>query len=372
MSVTLWKFQRELRRAGSQLLEPYRQIRDALLRLDYRVRHAHHVKHFEGDAAWTARVAVFLIYQPHGVADSVLATCRYLRQQGYACVLVVNGPLGQQARQRVSAEVAHIIARPNFGYDFGGYQEAVLWLRQSSAQIDQLLMLNDSVWFPSLRNSNFLADMEKADADVVGALSAERGRLQRHQRKLFYASFLLLFSGKVWRSTEFANFWIKYRQTSSKARTIRKGERKLSALFIHDDRFTHHAMVHRQTYQDLVMHLDALSWPLLAQELVVMDTSLDQERTTLLGCLDGDVVAQWREWYERLCDSQNMFACAQASLVIRSALPFIKKSKDPHNMLVLERSLSVFQDFDDMDPLVFQEIKTHVNSHLRRHEDVRR
>ncbi|MEY4755724.1 MAG: hypothetical protein RJA34_622, partial [Pseudomonadota bacterium] len=36
MSVSLWKIQRELRRLGSQLLEPYRQIRDAFLRLDYR------------------------------------------------------------------------------------------------------------------------------------------------------------------------------------------------------------------------------------------------------------------------------------------------------------------------------------------------
>ena len=43
MSGSFWKIRRELRRVGSQFLEPYRQIRDALLRVDYRLRHAQHV-----------------------------------------------------------------------------------------------------------------------------------------------------------------------------------------------------------------------------------------------------------------------------------------------------------------------------------------
>ncbi|PUE51097.1 hypothetical protein B9Z45_14940 [Limnohabitans sp. 2KL-17] len=364
MGVDRWKIQRELRRLGAQLLEPYRQIRDAFLRMDYQMRRVHYVKHFAGDAPWTPRVAVFLIYQPHGVADSVIATCGYLKQQGYACVLVSNGALMEKDRDRLSFDVAHLIVRPNFGYDFGGYQEAVLWLQQSGTQPEHLLLINDSVWFPAVRNSTFLSDMEKTGADVVGALSAQRGRSQSHQRQLFYASFMLLFSEKVWRSSEFRNFWLSYRQTSSKPRTIRRGERKLSALFIHDERFTQHAMVDQQTYEGLAGNKSEFSWPLFAQELVVMDRSLAQERNALLQCADADVVVRWREWYGRLCDSQNMFACAQMPLVLRLGVPFIKKSKDHHNMLVLQRIVDALGASDELEPLVVQEIQSHVYSYF--------
>jgi hypothetical protein len=365
MSGALWKIQRELRRVGSQLLEPYRQIRDALLRVDYRLRHAHHVKHFEGQVGWTERVAVFLIHQPQGVARSVFSTCDHLQEQGYACVVVSNGQLRPDDLKCILPKVTHVIVRPNFGYDFGGYQEAVIWLRQRESDINQLLLMNDSVWFPVLKEASFLAEMERAGADVVGALSAQRGAAQRHQRKLFYASFMLLFSVKVWRSAKFENFWKNYRQTSSKPRTIRKGERKLSALFIHDDEFTHHAMVDANTYRGLSLGLTASTWPRFACELGLMDASFDQQRKALLMRSGPDVLDAWRDWYQRLCESQNMFTCAQAALVLRASVPLIKKSRDPHNMRVLQESLELFRLEPAFDTVVLQEIQAQVDRYIQ-------
>lgn len=365
MSGALWKIRRELRRVGSQLLEPYRQIRDALLRVDYRLRHAHHVKHFEGQVGWTERVAVFLIHQPQGVARSVFSTCDHLQEQGYACVVVSNGQLRPDDLKCILPKVTHVIVRPNFGYDFGGYQEAVIWLRQRESDINQLLLMNDSVWFPVLKEASFLTEMEKTGADVVGALSAQRGAAQRHQRKLFYASFMLLFSVKVWRSAKFENFWKNYRQTSSKPRTIRKGERKLSALFIHDDEFTHHAMVDANTYRGLSLGLTASTWPRFACELGLMDASFDQQRKALLMRSGPDVLDAWRDWYQRLCESQNMFTCAQAALVLRASVPLIKKSRDPHNMRVLQESLELFRLEPAFDTVVLQEIQAQVDRYIQ-------
>jgi hypothetical protein len=365
MRGALWKIRRELLRVGSQLLEPYRQIRDALLRVDYRLRHAHHVQHFEGQVELADRVAVFLLYQPQGVAQSVFMTCEHLQDQGYACVVVSNGELNPADLNRMLPKVAHVIVRPNFGYDFGGYQEALIWLRQRGGDVNQLLLMNDSVWFPALKGSSFLMEMEKADADVVGALSAQRGAAQRHQRKLFYASFMLLFSGKVWRSAKFENFWKHYRQTSSKPRTIRKGERKLSALFIHDDAYTHHAMVSAVTYEQLLADITSSTWPLFARELGLIDTSFAQQRKALLLRSGPDVEEAWHDWYRRLCESQNMFTCAQASLVLRAGVPLIKKSKDPHNMLVLRQSVEAFRLDPAFDPLVAQEIQVQVDRYFQ-------
>jgi hypothetical protein len=361
VSLSMWKIQRELRRVGSQLLEPYRQIRDAFLRVDYRMRHSHHVQHFDGDIKWTERVAVFLVYQPNGIPDSVVATCKHLSQQGYACVLVSNGNLIKEDLQRLMREVVHVIVRPNFGYDFGGYQEAVIWLRQQGTIIQSLLLMNDSVWFPVLRNSDFLCDMVSTGADIVGALSAQRGRTQRHQRKLFYASFMLLFSEKAVNSEKFWKFWDQYRQTSSKSRTIRLGERKLSALFIHDENYTHRAMVDHATYLRMSFGLDAHTWPVFANELALSDLNFEVERKALIESHASNVVDLWNNWYSRLCESQNIFSCAQGSLVLRMCVPFVKKSKDPQNIWALQRSLNAFGHANEFEPRVLQEMQSLLN-----------
>ena len=365
MSSYLWAIRRELSRIGNQFLEPYRQVRDAILRVDYRLRHAHHVQHFDGQIGWTERIAVFLVHQPQGLAHSVFSTCEHLQKQGYACVVVFNGELGLEDLNRILPKVTHVIVRPNFGYDFGGYQEALNWLRQRGGDVKQLLLMNDSVWFPVLKATSFLTEMEKADADIVGVLSAQRGAAQRHQRKLFYASFMLLFSGKIWRSAKFEDFWKHYRQTSSKPRTIRKGERKLSALFIHDDEFTHHAMVDANTFKGLSHGLTPSTWPVFAGELGLIDPSFDLQRKALLLRSGPDVEEAWRDWYRRLCESQNMFTCAQASLVLRAAVPLIKKAKDPHNMLVLQQSLELFRLEPAFDPVVLHEMRLQVDHYFQ-------
>ena len=77
MKMPWWKLIREIYRLGHQLLEPYKKCRDVILRLDYKVRHGHHVKHFNGEIPWSSRVAVFLIHQPNGVMESIINTCKY-------------------------------------------------------------------------------------------------------------------------------------------------------------------------------------------------------------------------------------------------------------------------------------------------------
>jgi len=355
--MSLWKLRREFERLGAQLLEPYRQLRDMFLRLHYRLQHEKLVAHFKGQVIWSERVAVLLFYQPAGLPESILRTCSHLREQGYACVLVSNGPVPQADIDRLLPAVTHLIVRPNFGYDFGGYQEGMLWLRQKNIKVRHLLLLNDSIWFPVFEKSDFLFQMEAANADVVGALSAERGRSQRHRRKLFYASFMLLFSEKVWLSEEFENFWRHYRQTSSKPRTIRKGERMLSALFIHDDQFTHQAMIDGQTFHELAGDFNALEWGEFSKELSLMDTFFGRQRQDLLVSGAQAKPAAWRDWYEGLCESQNMFACAQTALVVRKKSPFIKKSKDPHNLSALKQGLTSFEAIPDFDELVLKELK---------------
>ena len=359
--MSLWKIRREFERLGGQLLEPYRQIRDLVLRIRYRLYHDRLVQTFQGKAPWAERVAVLLIYQPRTLPESVVNTCKHLLRQGYSCVLVSNGPLAQDDINRLLPVVSQLIVRPNFGYDFGGYQEGVMWLRQQNQKVKHLLLLNDSVWFPVFSDSHFLQQMEAANADVVGALSAERGRSQRHQRKLFYASFMLLFSEKAWLSSKFENFWKDYRQTSSKSRTIRKGERRLSALFIHDEQFTHHAMINPSTFQQMTEGFGLQAWREFAKELSLMAPEFEKQRQALLLSEEPGQLEAWRNWYQDLCESQNMFACSQVALVVRQTVPFIKKSKDPHNFLSLQQGLSPLEAMTALDKDVVKELRQTVS-----------
>jgi hypothetical protein len=60
-----------------------------------------------------------------------------------------------------------------------------------------------------------------------------------------------------------------------------------------------------------------------------------------------------------------MFTCAQASLVLRAGVPLIKKSKDPHNMRVLQQSLEVFSLESAFDAVVLQEMQAQVDRYFQ-------
>jgi hypothetical protein len=136
-------------------------------------------------------------------------------------------------------------------------------------------------------------------------------------------------------------------------------------MFIHDDEFTHHAMVDANTYVRLSLGLTLSTWPKFANELGLMDATFEQQLKALLIRSGSDVEEAWRDWYHRLCASQNMFICAQASLVLRAGVPFIKKSKDPQNMLMLQQSLEVFRLEPAFDPVVLQEIQAQVDRYYQ-------
>ncbi len=61
-----------------------------------------------------------------------------------------------------------IVERPNFGYDFGGYHDGVWLIGKLGLRLREVLFLNDSVWFPILKNATLLADMRATSQDYVG------------------------------------------------------------------------------------------------------------------------------------------------------------------------------------------------------------
>lgn len=221
-----WKVARELSRIGQQLRGIAERLTDpaAQRRLDRLV--AQGLPRLDGALALTGKVALYLVHQPAGLADSTLDTCRHLQGCGYAPLVVSNAPLSAADRARLAPVVWRAVERPNFGYDFGGYRDGLTCLRQWGVAPGRLLILNDSVWFPVLPGSDLVERLETAPADIAGTVLRER-RAER-----FLESYLYAIRGPVLDHPAFRAYWNGLRLTSNKYHVIRRGERGFSAAML--------------------------------------------------------------------------------------------------------------------------------------------
>lgn len=233
--VPAWKIKRELNRIKDQILqlpgtlaslpgrlrEPAR--RDAYLRDFDRVTQRH-----AGRLPLGQKIAIFLIYQPHGISPSTIATCNWLISEGYAPFLVLNCPLAEADRDRLLGLCWSLLERPNFGYDFGGYQDAIRLLNRDGARPERLIVMNDSIWAPM--RSDLLARIETdfAEADICGLLHDEKvihdTRGGMPSKRSHIESYFYLIRRSAWDHPAFQAFWRDYQMTDYKPHTIKRGE----------------------------------------------------------------------------------------------------------------------------------------------------
>lgn len=230
-----WKVRRELVRLGEKVWRLPSTIASLPRRASEPRRRAIYERDFDlltrltdGQVGQTTRIAIFLIFQRGNVAPSVLATCRWLKAEGYAPFVVSNGPLTDLARDQLAAETWRILERPNFGYDFGGYRDGIQLLFRWGLSPDRLIVMNDSVWLPVAPDLMQRLEEMTRDADIVGLLQDEKVRHAtdggqpteyRHIESYFY-----LFKAAAHMHPAFRAFWRDYQMTDQKRLTIKNGE----------------------------------------------------------------------------------------------------------------------------------------------------
>jgi hypothetical protein len=197
------------------------------------------------------KFAVYLMFPNQGLLRSHFLALAYLKAHGFEIVVVTNYPLKNADRENLLKECWSLIERPNYGYDFGGYRDAMFMLTPYFKQIDRLVILNDSTWFPLPEKSDWLDDVEHLNVDFCGAISGYRVRrkqvkdhrnfeweFESTNRDFHYCSFALAFSNRLINDQKFLRFWKKIRLTKNKNKTVRRGEIGLSQM-ITKNRFTH-------------------------------------------------------------------------------------------------------------------------------------
>ena len=166
--IPLWKIKRELNRLSVQAQSIPAVIYEPLLQKRYDKNFSENITLSRGTICSTERIAIFLIYPVHSVEKSIVVACHHLIKCGYSPIIVSNTPLSDTEKLRLSNLTLMIIERPNFGYDFGGYRDAVKIIFENKFIPEEILFLNDSVWFPSIQDSEMLQQMQLASATYVG------------------------------------------------------------------------------------------------------------------------------------------------------------------------------------------------------------
>ena len=246
------KAPRELRRLGDQIddvLVAFLGL--SLSRIYSRLFVQPRVRVVQGMLPFGTKVAIYLIFPSQGVLDSHFIALDYIRQSGYSPVVVSNLPLSQGDKAALLDKCATLILRPNSGYDFGGYRDALRLLGSRVKGLDHLAIFNDSSWFPVDTDRHWLAEAEARSLDFVGSVSSGGVDLATPFDRdpvpwsidaggpwFHYCSYSLLIGPAILRDPRFGAFWRNYRPASFKSYTIRRGEIGLSQWVVTNG-FTH-------------------------------------------------------------------------------------------------------------------------------------
>lgn len=258
-SIPTWKVKREAKRLVWQISQIFPNLWEYMtLTFRYDSFRSKDQKHHIGDKKLTKEAAIYLIFPKNGVLKSHLQMLDELNRQSITPYVVSNYPVSDSDLASLKSKCALIIERPNVGYDFGGYRDAILKLAEKLPGLERLYILNDSVWMIDSKKSWF-ASVRETGRDFCGATS--NYGIQRYSEDDFreivwvytpdhwnfhYASYALAVGKKILTDPSFIVYWKRFRLSNDKKRTVRRGEIGLSK-WVKKRGYTHAATcdVHR-------------------------------------------------------------------------------------------------------------------------------
>jgi hypothetical protein len=219
----LWKIKRELMRPMKQLGGVGRVAAGRLTRIRYDAFERQKSQVTPGDIAASQNMVVYLIYQPNGFHASLDLTLEHFNEKGLSTIVVCNHALSDEQRAQLKPKVHLVIERPNIGYDFGGYRDGILTVFKVAPMIENLFVVNDSVWFPLSRNCTLIETALSAPADAYGVFLNTRTHRDAH---LHIQSYFYRFNVNVVRTRAFRRMWKKMSLYQNRADVISQLEVK--------------------------------------------------------------------------------------------------------------------------------------------------
>jgi hypothetical protein len=360
--IPYWKLKREVARLGEQLAALPRLAYEPLYQIFYDRSLATRVKLHSGRVSAGDRIAVFLLYQPRGIQRSIQITLNHLIECGMAPMVVSNCPLSDADRAQLRERSWLTVERPNFGYDFGGYRDAVWLIRQSKVACKTLLFLNDSVWFPIFRESTMLRQMLESDSSYLGTQAFGK-TMEDGSFDGFFGSYCFMIKQPLIDTDAFNHYWNRYRLSSSKEIVLRRGERQFSREMLKTGtKFRAIYPVERFAQIINQMNIDEIRQAL--DELVVFDGErlATKRRLQQASENDGDWLAHARRLIIDTSQSKNFIGSSPVVSINRLGFPMIKKNNE---MLYRQARATIVDAINadrvfGFDPIIEEELRSKV------------
>lgn len=363
----LWKVKRELYRAREQLQNKFTHpFVERLRQSRYDRNVVSLVRETVGALPLSKRIAVFMLFQKNGIAQSTFFTLDHLAQEGWSVLLVSNAPLTAADRARLSERSAHVIERPNIGYDFGAYREGWRWLDRHGIRPEQLILMNDSSWFPLRNDDDSLRRMEALDVDLAGHIfKTEETEDQGHDH---LESHLLMLGPRALAHTAVRQFWEDYLMSDSKVLTIQRGEKGLTQMAIASGLSVQGLLGRERLVEVLEPLSDSELLQVLRDLALHNDAGRNQREVWLTAANNG---RGWREeflsWISReLSNSrQHLLSATFVDPAIRfGRMGFLKKSSERRFQLArlaLVRAIERGR-IDPLEPVVAEEVQAAIDA----------
>lgn len=220
-----WKIRRELFATLDQLKALGLMLIAPLRKLNYDKRELIDIKIYEGDRSCGRNIVLYLIYQPEKLSESSYCAINSFLSQGSEVLVVSNSELQTSDLIRLKSITWRVIVRKNVGYDFGGYRCGLNYLRSIDSNFDSIHLINDSIWFPVVSDSNVLHRLQNVVNDFGGPVCLWDKKFKSNTLVL---SYWLTIKRGLFNSEDFWRYWRQYVPTENKTLTVKLGERGLS------------------------------------------------------------------------------------------------------------------------------------------------
>ena len=323
------KISREAARIRDQLSRKAANVYEVPLRILHDKWLLNKARPLAGKWPLGSKVAILVVFQPKGIARSLFLTCDHLIDQGYSPFILCNTTLSEDDRVSLLERSALLLERPNFGYDFGAYQDGIRMLSKLGCIPDRLILMNDSTWFPLRSDDTSIARMEASRDSFTG--HAFRNETNIGRKRDHMEAHLLMFDRASLECKGFQEFWDQYPASSNRITTIEKGEKGITAAMLNAG-FASEGLASRQL---LNMRLEDASFETLHKILVKSSFhSTKFEPRTLQLLAKASNSYEWRKQaLDLVADHLNHVGPVLSTTLIYGAmmelhLGFVKKSPE--------------------------------------------
>lgn len=237
-------------------------------------------RNFENAIQQNKKVAILCSYTPDGMCYGYHD---YLKQTftaaGFVPLIVHSAPDKGMTNESCFKSTDYYIIKRNEGYDFGSWIVGLYKIRHYLEALDEIILINDSVFGPLFDINPLLEKMRNSACDFWGIVDS-------YERAYHLQSFFLCFKRRILCERALTDFISQYSFPSEKSKAIEHGELGLSRFLIARG-FVPAAAYY---YRDLVS-----KWLGRIEEYVRKLNSFEENRLLTLGQPDREVKTEMSE-----------------------------------------------------------------------------